>query len=972
MLPHGSYPRRRMSTTHTSRIWRLSFVAATVVFLHSIFGSSNPGLAQEPLHQQIDRLMAELQLAPELAVCNDSAFLRRIYLDLTGTIPGPSETRSFLDDQSPDKRAKLIDRLLASPAYARHMASVFDVMLMERRADKYVKADQWDTYLLTSFQANKPYNELAREILAADGANEDARGPAKFYLEREVEPNLLTREVSRMFFGMDLQCAQCHDHPLIGDYAQSDYYGVFAFLNRSHLFQPDKKKPAMIGEKAEGDAKFKSVFTGDEGDSLPRLPGQVEITEPSFPKDEAYQVKPDKNVRPVPKFSRREELAKLAASGTNQAFNRNIANRLWAHMMGRGLVHPVDLHHSDNPPVHPQLLDLLADQFVAMKFDIKAFLRELALSHTYGRTLRVPEDFAAKTETARQSLAALTDELEQVKAAVTELEKSLLAAEKQKTGAEKALAGLPEERKQSTAALAAAKSSAEAAQKTLAQTKTDLADRQTKLGLLQEAAAKTQLAVDKLNDDQELVAVLTVLKSRQEKFSGEVAAMTKAMQDHSAAAAEMTKKLTDAEAADRAVATKEDQLNQQRSAAEQAVVDFQQKLLFERGVVTHLKNQMDRADQVIACGESWQGLVAQRDLQAKLQGDLAKADAAAKQASAELASAKTQLPAAETKLAESQAALKRSTAELAGKRQEAALVGDSLAKADEAAKKLPEDGELRAAVDQLKPRAEAVTAEVATHEGQVAEMQAAQQAADSELKKLQQSVAALTKTVETQQKQAAALKEQLGAATTALVAAEEKFDAAFSQATKILAEQFSAAVLQPLSPEQLAWSMLQATGQWDRQRAAEAAELDKKSPLKPEEQSDPQKIAAREKAIDDQTVAKLKPTVAQFVKLFGAAAGQPQDAFFATVDQALFFANGGSLGGWVAPSGDNLTARLLKIEDAKQLADELYISVLNRRPTDVEVADVSAYLASRPDAKSAVVQELAWALLTSNEFRFHP
>ena len=134
--------------------------------------------------------------------------------------------------------------------------------------------------------------------------------------------NLVTRDTARVFFGRDIECAQCHDHPLISDYEQSEYYGLLAFLDRSYIFQPDKKKPAVIAEKAEGVVKFKSVFTGYEGETRPRLPGEREITEPTFKKGEEYKVKPAKNVRPVPKYSRREKFAELATAGTNEVLQQ--------------------------------------------------------------------------------------------------------------------------------------------------------------------------------------------------------------------------------------------------------------------------------------------------------------------------------------------------------------------------------------------------------------------------------------------------------------------------------------------------------------------------------------------------------------------------------------------------------------------------------------------------------------------------
>ena len=118
---------------------------------------------------------------------------------------------------------------------------------------------------------------------------DQCHGPLEVTYDRDAIRHVLTREVSRMFFGMDLQCAQCHDHPLIDDYLQTDYYGIYAFLNRSYVFQPDKKKPAVLAEKGEGQVSFKSVFTGDAGVSRPRLLGERQLDEPTIEAGKEYK-----------------------------------------------------------------------------------------------------------------------------------------------------------------------------------------------------------------------------------------------------------------------------------------------------------------------------------------------------------------------------------------------------------------------------------------------------------------------------------------------------------------------------------------------------------------------------------------------------------------------------------------------------------------------------------------------------------
>lgn len=357
----------------------------------------NAGAAAEtPLHQRIDQLITAGKADFEsraAKLSSDEEFLRRIYLDLAGTIPTATEARTFLADTAADKREKLIDQLLASPQHVRHMQHVFDVLLMERRADKHVAKAQWQEYLRASFAANKPWDQLVQEILSADGAEASQRPAAKFYLDRLGEPHLLTRDISRLFLGMNLQCAQCHDHPLIDHYKQDHYYGLFAFLNRSFLFADPKTKVTVYAEKAEGDATFISVFDPAkvQKSTGPRMPKGSPIKEPSFDKGAEYTVAPAKDVRPVPKFSRRAQLAGSLATAENPSFKRNIANRLWAMMLNRGLIDPIDRDHASNPPSHPELLDLLAEEIAARKFDMRALLREIALSKTYQRSSEVPE-----------------------------------------------------------------------------------------------------------------------------------------------------------------------------------------------------------------------------------------------------------------------------------------------------------------------------------------------------------------------------------------------------------------------------------------------------------------------------------------------------------------------------------------------------------------------------------------------------
>jgi hypothetical protein len=348
-------------------------------------------IPEHSLTARIDRLIAQghpqykAQAGPR---SGDSEFLRRVTLDLTGTIPSSGMARAFLAGNSPHKRQVMIEALLSTPEYARRMANVFDIALMERRPDKKVPRADWEKYLQASFAGNKPYDKLVTEILSADGTDPKMRAAAKFYLDRDFEPNLVTRDLGRIFLGRNLQCAQCHDHPIVEEYKQQHYFGIFAFFNRTFLFPDAAVADAVLAEKADGDVTFVSVFDEKKVQKKtgPQLPHSKSIVEPMLEKGKEYKIAPAKGVRPVPTFSRREQLARLVATPANPFFARTAVNRVWAIMFGRGLVHPLDMDHAGNPPSHPELLDLLAKEFAEHGFNVKWLIREIARSETYQRS----------------------------------------------------------------------------------------------------------------------------------------------------------------------------------------------------------------------------------------------------------------------------------------------------------------------------------------------------------------------------------------------------------------------------------------------------------------------------------------------------------------------------------------------------------------------------------------------------------
>ncbi|HWE02483.1 MAG TPA: DUF1553 domain-containing protein [Tepidisphaeraceae bacterium] len=433
--------RQREAEKHRSRPFRLPPTPGVffVLWITSFHGLSATGtaLGDVPLHDRIDRMIAANAGGPVAPPAGDAEFLRRVYLDLAGHVPSSADARLFLADTAPDKREKLIDALLAGPDYPRRMADAFDVMLMERR----LRGDTpWHKYLETSFAADKHWDDLTREILCPDAENPGTRASAFFYVKRleqtganPVDYPLLTRDIGRLFLGVDLKCAQCHNHKYIKDYKQVDFQGLLAFVGQTFIRRDVKGGPA-IGEKPlVKKIDYVSVFhPSDKFETGPRVPFGTEMQMPSLKKGEEWAQKPDPRTKfpGVPKFDTLRLLADQTARADNEKFKQNIVNRLWFLMMGRGLVNPLDLSNSENPPSHPALLNLLAEKFANSRFDIKSFIRELALTRIYQRTSLLSGDNATappesyrvanakrmSAEQIAQSMLVATAQLEAVRA----------------------------------------------------------------------------------------------------------------------------------------------------------------------------------------------------------------------------------------------------------------------------------------------------------------------------------------------------------------------------------------------------------------------------------------------------------------------------------------------------------------------------------------------------------------------------
>ncbi|MBI2824183.1 MAG: DUF1549 domain-containing protein [Planctomycetia bacterium] len=950
--------------------WLLLGLCRAAAFALAVWwGASGPAVvrADEPLHERIDRAIESAQVVPAAPPASDAEFIRRASLDLIGRIPSVAEVRAFLDDQAPTKREALVDRLLVSPEYARHMAQVFDVMLMERRPEKHVKLPEWQGYLYDSFAANKPYDQLAREIIGADGVDPALRPAARFFLDREGEANLLVRDVGRIFLGVDMQCAQCHDHPLIADYYQADYQGLYAFFNRSFLLTDKDVKKVVVGEKADGEVNFQSVFDATKkGTALPKLPGGEPIPEPTFAKGQEYEVAPADNVRPVPKYSRRAQLAKAVAGGQSRAFDRNIANRLWAHLMGRGLVDPVDLHHDGNPPSHPAVLELLADAFGAMKYDIKVMLRELALTRAYGRSIDLAPEMPARGAQLESQLAVVEAERAQAEAAARQAQEAAGKVGAELAAARATMAPVADELAKAQAAVAEAKKNADAAGQAVTAAQNALPAKQDAAQLVAEAGAKTLEATTKLPDDKELADAAAKLKTRAEQLTAEVAALAKTVTDGQATMKTAAEQAAAQEPVAAAAAVKVEPLKAQVAALAEHAKAADAKQRGAAGVLVQIAARIEDAKAIVGYAHTLAAVSAARTNVEKADADLAAARQAVAAFQPQVDQAAQALTAAGQAATAAGQAVEEARKAHADRKSTADAVAEALAKTEVALAKLPQSAELAQAVQLLKTKADQSAADAKAAETQIAERETA-------AKTVAERAAAAKQASNNVAAQVAPLAASAQAAEQAAAAARQKADAqlaAAADARREVAERASArcaaATLKPLTPEQLAMSMMQAAGVVDRERAAVEAEWNKNHPT-PDEAAQ----KARPREIDQVTSEKLKPGVAAFVALFAAAPGQPQQSFAATVDQALFLANGGQVRGWLAPAEGNLADRLAKLAEPVPFAAELYLAVLSRTPAEAETADVTALLANRAADRAAAAQELIWALFCSAEFRFN-
>lgn len=357
----------------------------------------------QELANRIDDLIAEKWSENDVVSASpsdDAEFLRRVWLDIAGKIPTAADSQDFIDNQSQDKRRRVVEELLNGPNYVVNSANFWRAVLIpEADTDFNVRfmLPAFEGWLRQRLDEDKAYDDLVSEILTTPVSgtntfqNRNTLNPIAFYQSKEIKPENLAAATSRMFLGILIECAQCHDHPF-DTWTQNDFWGYAAFF------------AAMQREPQRGNNGFLSQLKELFSRRTLTVPGTDEVVKATFLTGESPQIPTGTSARMT--------LADWMTSKENPYFARTAANRVWGHFFGIGIVDPVDDFSESNPPSHPELLDLLAAELTKHDFDMKFLVRAITASRTYQLTssVRSSHDDTDPRLFSRMSVKGMTAE----------------------------------------------------------------------------------------------------------------------------------------------------------------------------------------------------------------------------------------------------------------------------------------------------------------------------------------------------------------------------------------------------------------------------------------------------------------------------------------------------------------------------------------------------------------------------------
>ncbi len=315
---------------------------------------------------------------PPSPLADDATFLRRVSIDVSGTLPTEEQVRAFLADTDPAKRDKLVDRLLDSPDYADYFANKWNLVLRNknRAPDDSSATYGFYQWIWSNLYENKPYDQIVREVLTASG--DSTTNPAVVWYREVDENNEQVEDAAQLFLGLRIQCARCHHHPF-EKWSQNDYYGFSAFFTRvgkKNLFEPGMTKAS----------RDKRVFHND-GVAAATNPRNGQSLKPTGLGSPALEIAPERDPRHF--------LADWMADKNNPFFAKSVVNRYWKHFFDRGIVEPEDDMRETNPPSNPELLNKLAAGFIDSGFNLKWLVKAITSSNTY-QLSSLPNDYNLK------------------------------------------------------------------------------------------------------------------------------------------------------------------------------------------------------------------------------------------------------------------------------------------------------------------------------------------------------------------------------------------------------------------------------------------------------------------------------------------------------------------------------------------------------------------------------------------------
>ena len=348
---------------------------------------------QLPANNYVDTLvhnkLHKLRMTPS-ELCSDEVFVRRLYLDITGLLPTAEETAVFLGDPSTDKRAKLIDQLLEKKEFTElwvmKFAELLQIQTDDNQGMSYKATLLYFNWLKDRIANNVPMDQIVRELLTSKGGT--FTNPATNYYQVERDNLKITENVAQVFMGMRLQCAQCHNHPF-DRWTQDEYYSFASFFSQ-------------VGRKRGADPRENIIYNRRSGEI--NHPVHKKPMPPKFLGDDTPEI--------AKGADRREVLAEWLASPKNPFFARNLANLVWAHFFGQGIIEPVDDVRISNPPSNPELLDELSAKFTEYNYDFKKLVRDVCNSRIYQLSTKTnPSNESDTRNFARSQLRRLRAEV---------------------------------------------------------------------------------------------------------------------------------------------------------------------------------------------------------------------------------------------------------------------------------------------------------------------------------------------------------------------------------------------------------------------------------------------------------------------------------------------------------------------------------------------------------------------------------